>query len=148
MDSPMILGWLWITVGLIALIAEIVLPSFFMIFVTAAVPLPAILAFLGFDPLWQLTCFGVTLGVLLLVVRPFYGKHTQKDRRDLPSRADVLVGKIGMVSVTIDPATGGGRVLIEGEDWAAQSTGYIAQNSRIKVVGSDGIVLNVESLGR
>ena len=148
MNSPTILGWLWITAGLVALIAEIVLPSFFMIFVTAAVPVPAVLAFLGFDPLWQVMCFGVALCALLLVVRPFYVKQTQTDRRDLPSRADVLIGKIGIVSVTIDPATGGGRVLIDGEDWAAQSTGYLAQNSRIKVVGSDGIVLNVESLGR
>ena len=43
----------------------------------------------------------------------------------------------------IDPVIGTGRITIAGEDWAARSHEAIAVGTKVKVVGADGIVLEV-----
>jgi len=61
----------------------------------------------------------------------------------LPSRTDPLIGRHGQVTHDIDPVLGTGRVVVSGEDWAARSSEAIATGTRIRVVGADGIVLEV-----
>ena len=47
------------------------------------------------------------------------------------------------VTHDIDPTLGTGRVNVGGEDWAARSAEPIAAGTKIRVVGADGIVLEV-----
>ena len=54
-----------------------------------------------------------------------------------------LVGRHGTVTHDIDPTLGTGRVNVGGEDWAARSTEPIAAGTKVRVVGADGIVLEV-----
>ena len=61
----------------------------------------------------------------------------------MPSRTEALVGRDAIVTHAIDPTVGAGRVNVAGEDWAARSAEAIAAGSKVRVVGSDGIVLEV-----
>jgi membrane protein implicated in regulation of membrane protease activity len=67
--------------------------------------------------------------------------------RGVPTRTAELLGKVGEVSVAIDPVTGGGRVSVSGEDWAARSAQALAPGTRVVVTGADGIQLEVAALG-
>ena len=61
----------------------------------------------------------------------------------MPSRTEPLIGRHGQVTHDIDPTLGTGRVNVGGEDWAARSDEPIPAGTRIRVVGADGIVLEV-----
>jgi len=63
--------------------------------------------------------------------------------RGVPSRTESLVGRHAVVTHDIDPTAGTGRVNVGGEDWAARSGEAIAAGVRVRVVGADGIVLEV-----
>ena len=63
--------------------------------------------------------------------------------RGVPSRTATLIGRDGVVTHDIDPTVGTGRVNVGGEDWAARSPAPIAAGARVRVVGADGIVLEV-----
>jgi membrane protein implicated in regulation of membrane protease activity len=48
-----------------------------------------------------------------------------------------------MVTNDIEPTLGTGRINVGGEDWAARSTEPIPTGTTVRVVGADGIVLEV-----
>jgi membrane protein implicated in regulation of membrane protease activity len=61
----------------------------------------------------------------------------------LPSRTGPLVGRHGIVTHDIDPTIGTGRINVGGEDWAARCGEPIPTGTKVRVVGADGIVLEV-----
>ena len=64
-------------------------------------------------------------------------------RPGVPSRTEALVGREGVVTHDIEPTVGAGRVNVGGEDWAARSADADPAGTRVRVVGADGIVLEV-----
>jgi len=79
--------------------------------------------------------------VAFVVLRPWL--VARAGGRGIPSRTQGLIGKDGLVTHEIDPTTGGGRVNVGGEDWAARSAGAVTVGTRVRVTGADGIVLEV-----
>ena len=63
--------------------------------------------------------------------------------KGVPARTATLIGRQGVVTQDIDRTTGTGRVNVGGEDWAARSNEPIAAGAKVRVVGADGIVLEV-----
>ena len=64
----------------------------------------------------------------------------------MPSRTEILLGKKGQVTEWIDPVSGKGRVIVEGQDWAAKSEKSILSGQSVLVEGADGIVLQVREI--
>ena len=89
----------------------------------------------------QLIVFVVVTGVSVALLRERFVRSTAG--RKMPSRAEALSGREGVVTLDIEPLVGAGRVNVGGEDWAARADVSIATGARIRVVGSDGIVLKV-----
>ena len=139
-------GWFWLIIALCGALGEIVLPSFFMIFVSFAAPCAALLAFSGAPWTWQIFAFSVMLGIGLFLFRPLYMKRFRDKDDLLPSRISALVGKTGVVTETIQPSEGLGRVTVEGEDWAARAESQIPKDTTVRVTGFDSIVLLVEKV--
>jgi len=54
-----------------------------------------------------------------------------------------MLGTEGVVTEAIDTAVGAGRVNVAGQDWAARAPLPVAAGTKIRVVGADGIVLEV-----
>ena len=132
----------WITLAIVAAIVEVSIPQFGVIFVSLAAVVSAVVAFLGAGPAVQVVTFVVVLGVSLAVLRPRIMARLSGGP-GVPSRTDALLGQSGIVTHDIDPTVGAGRVNVGGQDWAARSPDPLAAGTRIRVVGADGIVLEV-----
>lgn len=131
----------WIAVAFVAAVLEISVPHFGSAFVSAGAVAAATAAYLGFGMSAQFATFVVVLTVSLVTLRS--GLVSKLAGGGVPTRTGPLVGRHGLVTHEIDPVTGTGRITISGEDWAARSGEAIAIGTKVRVIGADGIVLEV-----
>ena len=131
----------WLAVAFVAAVVEVSVPHFGFAFVGAGAIAAAAAAFLGFSVPAQFATFVFVLTVSIALLRSrLLGRL---GGRGVPSRTEALVGRHAIVTHDIDPTLGTGRVNVAGEDWAARSADAIAAGARVRVVGCDGIVLEV-----
>ena len=135
---------LWFVIALFAGILEMLLPAFGFVFASIAGFLTAIIS-LQFNWMVQFISFSVILISSLALLRPRLLAMLHSSA-DIPSRTQVLIGKSGVVTVAIDSLGLTGRVLVDGQDWAAQSLVVIPEGQSVVVEGSDGIVLKVREI--
>ncbi len=131
----------WLGLALVAAVLEISLPHFGCMFISVGAVAAAAAAYLGYGIPTQIGTFVVVMTVSIVVLRA-----RLLDRvggAGLPTRTGPLVGRHGMVTHDIDPTTGTGRINVGGEDWAARSAESISIGTKVRVVGADGIVLEV-----
>ena len=132
----------WALLAIAAAVVEILTPQFGFIFVSAGAVAGALVNTFGGGLAWQLLSFAVVVTASLALLRPrmlgWLGRAP-----GVPSRTDPLIGKQGLVTQGINPTLGTGRVTVAGEDWAARSTSAVAAGVDVRVVGADGIVLEV-----
>ena len=131
----------WLAVAFVAAILEVSIPHFGSAFVSAGAIAAAASAFFGFSIPIQIATFAVVMIVSLVMLRSTLVGYL--GGKGVPSRTDTLIGREGLVTHDIDPTIGTGRVTVGGEDWAARSTEVIATGVKVRVVGADGIVLEV-----
>lgn len=131
----------WLGVAFVAAVLEVSIPHFGSAFVSAAAVAAAATAFIGFGTRVQLATFVVVLAVSIALLRSRLVARI--GGRGLPSRTEPLIGREAMVTHDIDPTIGTGRVNVSGEDWAARSSEAIASGTKVRIVGADGIVLEV-----
>lgn len=133
------LGWLGI--AFVAAVLEVSVPHFGSMFVSLGAIFGAAAALLGYEVPVQVGTFIVVMVASLGLLRSrLLGRLGGPG---VPSRTDQVIGLRGMVTHDIDRVVGSGRVNVAGEDWAARSADPIGAGTRIKVVGADGIVLEV-----
>ena len=136
-------GWLWAIGGLILLIAEIVAPGFFLVFLgvaAIATGLFTLLFDLGLGP--QLALFVVYTALAVMIGKRWYGEPDSDDPSiKLNEPAKRLVGKTVTVVEAVDDH--GGRVRVGDGEWSARG-GPAAAGERVKVTGIDGNCLTVE----
>jgi membrane protein implicated in regulation of membrane protease activity len=131
----------WLVVAFIAAILEVSIPHFGSVFVSAGAIAAAAAAFFGFTVPVQVAVFVIVLtGSLVMLRSRLLGKL---GGQGVPSRTDSLIGRHGQVTNDIDPTLGTGRINVGGEDWAARSAESIPAGTRVRVVGADGIMLEV-----
>ena len=146
--SKLLSGWAaeigaltWLGLALVAAIIEVSVPHFGCAFVSAGAVAAAAAAFFGFGVPAQIGTFVVIMSVSLWALRA-----RLLDRvggQGVPTRTAPLVGRHGQVTHDIDPTLGTGRVTVGGEDWAARCPEAIPSGTKVRVVGADGIVLEV-----
>jgi membrane protein implicated in regulation of membrane protease activity len=127
----------------VLLIAEVIAPGFFLMFIGAAAiatGLFTVLFDLGVAP--QLALFALYALLAVLVGRKFYGNRGEQIADPLlNNRAGRLVGKVVTVVAAVDER--GGRVRVGDSDWSARG-GPAAVGERVRITGIDGNCLNVE----
>lgn len=131
----------WLAVALVAAVIEVSVPHFGCAFVSAGAVAAAAAAFFGYGVPAQVATFVVVMTVSLMALRS--NLLGRLGGPGVPTRTEPLVGRHGQVTQDIDPTLGTGRVNVGGEDWAARSTEAIPSGTKIRVVGADGIVLEV-----
>jgi membrane-bound serine protease (ClpP class) len=95
------------------------------------------------DPLFRLSLAYiipsviVTSGFFLFIV----GKGLRAQRLPVKVGRETMLGKVVSALTPID--ANGGRVFIEGENWAARSTTPISQGDTVKVIAVEGLTLKV-----
>jgi len=141
------IGYIWLALGIIFLIAEIATPGGFVLacfgiscFVTGFI------SFVGFSFSIQILIFSISSLVLFFSIRRLFPKLFPHSANQIKTNVDALIGKIGVVSEIIDPATGKGRVVVGGDDWKGVSVNdtVIESGNKVKVIKVDGTKLIVE----
>jgi membrane protein implicated in regulation of membrane protease activity len=131
----------WLGFALVAAIIEVSVPHFGSAFVSVGAVAAAAAAYLGYGVTPQVLVFVVVLTVSIVTLRTRLLHRVAG--AGVPSRTAPLVGRHGQVTHDIDPTLGTGRINVGGEDWAARSTDTIPAGTKVRVVGADGIVLEV-----
>jgi membrane protein implicated in regulation of membrane protease activity len=135
----------WVLLAIVAAVIEVLTPQFGVIFVSVGAVGSALVTLVGGGLALQLVTFAVVVTLSLILLRPralsWLGRTP-----GVPSRTELLVGKRGVVTQAIDPTLGTGRVIVKGEDWAARSSEAVAAGIDVRVIGADGIVLEVVPL--
>ena len=136
-------GWIWAIGGLILLIAEIIAPGFFLVFLgvaAIATGLFTLMFDLGLGP--QLALFVVYTALAVMLGKRWYGEPDSADERHaINEPAKRLVGRT--VTVTADVDDHVGRVRVGDGEWSARG-GPAAAGERVTVTGVDGNCLTVE----
>ena len=137
-------GWLWAIGGVLLLIAEVIAPGFFLLFVGAAAVLTGVFTLLfdlNLGP--QLILFALYSTLAVMLGKRFYAQPTGvHDDPLLNDRAARLVGKSVLVVDPVDEH--GGRVRVGDSEWSARG-GPAAAGERVTITGVDGNCLTVTS---
>ena len=136
-------GWLWMIGGILLLIAEIIAPGFFLVFIGVAALATGAFTLLFDMPLaFQLILFTIYALVAVMIGRKVYANQAV-DSTDplLNDRAARLVGKSVTVIAAVDEHSG--RVRVGDSEWSARG-GPGRPGERVRITGVDGNCLLVE----
>ena len=137
-------GWLWLIGGVVLLIAEVIAPGFFLVFIGAAAIATGaftLLFDLGVAP--QLALFALYAIIAFMVGRKVYANQNVESTDPLLNdRSARLVGKVVTVVSAVDDHEG--RVRVGDSEWSARG-GPASPGQRVRIVGVDGNCLKVES---
>jgi membrane protein implicated in regulation of membrane protease activity len=135
------IGYIWLALGIIFLIAEIATPGGFVL---ACFGISCFVAgffsFLGFSISIQILIFSIFSLALFFSMRRLFLRLFPQSANQIKTNVDALIGKIGVVSEMIDPTTGKGRVVVGGEDWKGVSVNdtVIENGKKVRVIKVDG----------
>ena len=136
-------GWWWAIGGLLLLVAEVIAPGFFLVFVGAAAiatGLFTLLFDLSLAP--QLVLFVLYTVLAVMIGKRWYAEPHEGDQRHaINEPAKRLIGRT--VTVVTDVDDHAGRVRVGDGEWNARG-GPAAAGERVTVTGVDGNCLIVE----
>jgi len=136
-------GWTWLIGGVVLLIAEVIAPGFFLIFIGAAAiatGLFTVLFGLGLVP--QLALFALYALLAVGVGRRVYSRRRESSDPLLNDPSRRLVGKVVTVVSAVDERHG--RVRVADSEWSARG-GPAAPGDRVRVTRIEGNCLIVEA---
>ena len=136
-------GWLWMIGGVLLLIAELLVPGFFLLFIGAAAIATGVFTLLfdlGLAP--QLVLFALYSALAVMLGKRFYAQpDTAEQQLGLNDPSRRMIGKSVLVVDPVDEH--GGRVRVGDGEWTARG-GPAAVGERVIVVAVDGNCLTVE----
>jgi membrane protein implicated in regulation of membrane protease activity len=138
-------GWLWLIGGVLLLIAEIIAPGFFLVFIGgAAIATGLFTVLFGLGLPMQLALFAIYALLAVMIGRRAYANSADQRSDDplLNDRVARLVGRVVTVVEAIDEH--GGRVRVGDSEWSARG-GPAASGERVRITGVDGNCLTVEA---
>ena len=136
-------GWLWMIGGVLLLIAEIIAPGFFLVFIGGAAIATGVFALLfGLGLPAQLALFALYSLLAVMIGRKAYSNMGASSDPMLNDRAAQMVGKRVTAISAIDEHSG--RVQVGDGQWSARG-GPAAAGDRVRVTGVEGNCLIVEA---
>jgi membrane protein implicated in regulation of membrane protease activity len=131
---------IWIIVAVLLFIVEIFAPTFLASCLAIGCIASGVFSYFDFGIKVQLIAFSIGTLVSFFGVRPFMLKYAHKKSDKVKTNTEALIGKAGRVTVTIDNSKSQGRVIVEGDDWRAET-----ENSEILNAGENVEVLKINS---
>lgn len=138
-------SWLWLIGGVVLLIAELIAPGFFLMFIGAAGIATGLLSLLlPIGLALQLALFAI-LAVAIVRIggrRAYSFKYEHSSDPFLNNRVARLLGQVVVVVEPVD--ANGGRVRVGDSVWSARG-GPAAVGERVRIVDINGNCLKVEA---
>jgi len=135
----------WTIVALVLVIGETATAGFLLACFALGALAAGLVSYWHGDLTLQLVAFSAASLAGFWGVRPFALKALGHGQ-GLKTNAEALVGKPGVVLERVDPASGKGRVKVEGEDWwgVTEAGRALEPGERVVVLAVDGTRLVVE----
>jgi membrane protein implicated in regulation of membrane protease activity len=136
----------WFVAALLLFVAEMIAPGFWLLSVAVGALAAGLVALVLPGVLAPALTFAAATLLSLLGIRPFLLRHLHPTGSEIRTNVDALAGKLGIVSERIDPGTGKGRVMVEGEDWRAAALMDVSlePGTRVMIVRVEGATLYVD----
>src|SRR5207244_3142127 len=109
----------WLVAALLLFVAEMLAPGFWLLSVAVGCLAAGVVSLVVPGPIVPALSFAAGTLLSLVGIRPFLLRRLHPSGSAIRTNVDALAGKVGIVSERVDPVTGKGRVLVEGEDWRA-----------------------------
>jgi membrane protein implicated in regulation of membrane protease activity len=141
------IGYMWLGLGIIFLIAEIATPGGFVLACLGiSFLITGFCSFMGFSFSIQVLIFSISSLASFFSIRRYFPRFFPQSANRIKTNVDALIGKIGIVSEMIDPKAGKGRITVGGEDWKGVSVNdtNIESGKRVRIIRVDGAKLIVE----
>jgi len=141
---PLDPAWMWLIGGVVLLIAEVIAPGFFLIFIGAAAIATGLLTLaVSLAVALQLAVFAVLAFLAVRIIgRRFYAsRYDYTSDPLLNDRVARLLGKVVVVVQAVD--SHGGRVRVGDSEWSARG-GPAEVGERVRIVDVEGNCLKVE----
>ncbi|HVH09251.1 MAG TPA: NfeD family protein [Gemmatimonadales bacterium] len=136
----------WFVAALLLFVAEMIAPGFWLLSVAVGSLAAGVMSLVVPGVLVPSLTFAAGTLLSLVSLRPVLLRRLHPAGREIKTNVDALAGKVGVVSERIDPHTGKGRVLVDGEDWRAASLmdAALDAGTRVMVVRVEGATLYVD----
>ncbi len=134
-------GLIWVLVGLVLLVAEILIPGVFLLWIglaALATGLIDMLIPLGFGA--KVSVFVVLLAAGISLALRLRKRHRDVATSSVNAPQDGLVGRIGTL-ISINPT--GARVRVGDSDWQARVDGDLTVGAAVRIEDVDGTTLIV-----
>jgi len=136
---------IWLIVGVVTLILELVAGTMFLIWIACGCFLAGAAAWLVPDITWvPWAVFVVSTSILLWLGRRL--AHRLHSAATTPSNVDSMIGATAVVLEAVDPVENSGRVRIGSEEWRARSDQRFEEKERVKVSRVEGTTLIVSAV--
>ncbi len=139
--------WHWIVGGLVLIVAELAIPSFFIVWfgLGALIVGLTLLALPGLSPTVQVALWTLTSLAMVALWFRVFKPNLHKTRIGL-AEGEVL-GEIGLLVTAVAPFERGRvrfqRPILGAEEWVCLADSAIAAGERVKVVAVEGSFLKV-----
>lgn len=136
----------WLVAALLLFVAEMLAPGFWLLSVAVGCLAAGLVSLVVPGFLAPVLSFAAGTLLSLVGIRPMLLRYLHPPGTEIKTNVDALIGKVGVVSERIDPGTGKGRVLVEGEDWRGTSLmdTVLEPGTRVMVVRVEGTTLYVD----
>lgn len=131
---------IWVIVAVVLLIVEIFTPAFLAACLSIGCLLAAGFSYFDFGVKVQLLTFSVGTLCAFLGIRPLILAYGHRSRGEVLTNVEALVGKIAKVTESNANVNRQGRVVVEGDDWRAESV-----NGELLEVGDRVVIQKVDS---
>ncbi len=138
--------YLWILVIIVSLVVEAGTYALVAIWFVPAAAIAVVLSVLKLSiPVQVLVFFVISLVSIL-----FFRKYVEKKLKTkaVPTNADAVIGKIGIVTENIDNINFKGQVKIDGQIWSARTkdTSLLEKGDTVRILAIEGVKLIVEKI--
>lgn len=137
-------GLIWLVIIVVMSVIEIITLGLTTIWFAGGALVAFIASLFGAPLPVQIVLFLVVSCLLLAFTRPFAVKYVNKNKTK--TNAESLIGKSGVVQITIDNLKAEGMVSVNGQEWTARSANdtVIAKDTIVEIVEIKGVKLMVK----
>lgn len=139
---------IWIIAAIILFIVEVFTPTFLSACIAIGCIAAGLFSYYDFGIEIQLVVFSIGALVSFFGIRPFMLKYAYNTSNKVKTNVDALVGKIGKVTVSIDNFQNQGRIIVEGDDWKAETENNEILNAdeKVEILKVNSTILIVKSI--
>ena len=137
----------WLIIAGLFFVGEIATVGFLIFWFGIGALIAMIVSFFTSNIIIQTTIFVISSTILIFATKPFVKKFIDKDS-NVKTNAYSIEGKVGKVTVDIEPIEGKGQIKVNGEVWSARSeeNEIIPKDTEVIIEKIDGVKAIVKPL--